>query len=190
MKQIIFLISLSILIFSCTTKSENRNINEIDKKSKENKQKTIPTIKSDEGEIKAILDRNNLIATDFKIFKIFRLKDTIKADLNGDKIVDYAYINAENYRKEIFVLDGKTKIKTKIGSDNLSVNMPDNFDWIDFWGITDDKETFEIIVKDEEIISDTITKLANTSIFVRKEEVGGGVITFKDNKFIWIHQSD
>ena len=68
--------------------------------------------------------------------------------------------------------------------------MPDNFDWIDFWGITDDKETFEIIVKDEEIISDTITKLANTSIFVRKEEVGGGVITFKDNKFIWIHQSD
>jgi hypothetical protein len=147
-------------------------------------------MKSDEAEIKAILERNNSIKNEFKIFRIARLKDTIKADLNGDKIVDFAYITNTDDRKEIFVLDGKTKTKTKIGSDSLSVNMPDNFYWIDFWGITEDKQTFEIIVKDDEIVGDTIIRLVNKSIFVRKEEVGGGLITFKDNKFIWVHQSD
>lgn len=32
--------------------------------------------------------------------------------------------------------------------------------------------------------------LENPSIVVRKEEVGGGLITFKDGRYVWIHQAD
>lgn len=68
--------------------------------------------------------------------------------------------------------------------------MRNDFSWVDFWGTTKDRETYEIVIKDSEIIGDKTTKLDNNSIFVRKEEVGGGVITYKNGKFIWVHQSD
>jgi hypothetical protein len=45
-------------------------------------------------------------------------------------------------------------------------------------------ETYEIIIKETEIIEDRKVKLDNPSIVVRKEEVGGGLITCKDGKYI------
>ncbi|GAA4081867.1 hypothetical protein GCM10022390_020 [Flavobacterium anseonense] len=81
-------------------------------------------------------------------------------------------------------------MKTKIGDDESFDEITNNFNWADYWGVTNDKQTFEILVNESEVIGDTIVKLENKSIFIRKEEVGGGVITFKNGKYIWIHQSD
>jgi hypothetical protein len=50
--------------------------------------------------------------------------------------------------------------------------------------------TYNIIVKDGDLVGSKKVALAYPSIFLRKEEVGGGVITFKNGKYIWLHQAD
>jgi hypothetical protein len=47
-----------------------------------------------------------------------------------------------------------------------------------------------VLIGEGEIIGEQEFVLANPSIYVRKAEVGGGVITFKDGKFRWVHQAD
>lgn len=61
---------------------------------------------------------------------------------------------------------------------------------MDYWGVLQDSSTYEIIITNGEIVGDTLVRLENPSIFVRKKEVGGGLITFKDGKYEWIHQAD
>ncbi|GAB3721552.1 hypothetical protein GCM10028861_21900 [Flavobacterium koreense] len=126
----------------------------------------------------------------FKDFKIYEINDTIKVEFNGDNVKDFLYFLNSGDEKNIIILDGKTKLKTKIGDDQSFDKISKNFNWADYWGVTNDKQTFEVLVNESEVIGDTIIKLENKSIFIRKEEVGGGVITFKNGKYIWIHQSD
>ena len=133
-----------------------------------------------------IPNRDSSMIGEFKIFKIYELSDTIKSDLNGDNILDLALFSDS----KIYIIDGRTKKRLQVGLDKSFGDMSNNFSWVDFWGTTEDKETYEIVVKDSEIVGDKTTKLDNSSIFVRKHEVGGGVITYKDSKFIWVHQSD
>lgn len=192
MNRILIIICTSILI-SCDKKKENEqneNISIIDTVTKKNNQEIVSQKKSENIEFDNVSNRAISLKNEFKSFEINNLKDTIKADLNGDKISDFAFFTNNNNKRELFVLDGKSNKKIKIGQDKSFGTMADDFNWVDFWGTTDDKETFEVVISDSEIVGDTITKLNNKSIFVRKEEAGGGVITFKDNGFIWIHQSD
>lgn len=179
----IFYIIFFILFVSCEKKNEMKktpNIDSTDKKIEETNFKD--TLKS------KVLnsDLNNA----FKDFKIYEINDTIKDDFNGDNLKDYLYFLNSGDEKNIIVLDGKTKLKTKICGDQSFDKISENFNWVDYWGVTNDKQTFEILVNESEVIGDTIVKLENKSIFIRKEEVGGGVITFKNGKYIWIHQSD
>jgi hypothetical protein len=60
---------------------------------------------------------------------------------------------------------------------------------VDYWGLVEDKETFETIIKDDEIAGDRKVKLENPSIALGKDEVGGGLITFMKGKYVWIHQT-
>lgn len=62
--------------------------------------------------------------------------------------------------------------------------------WVEFWGVVNDKWTYNVIVKDGELVGGEEIPLSYSSIFLRKEEVGGGVITCKNGKYIWIHQAD
>lgn len=137
-------------------------------------------------ENEVISKRDSLLVNEFKTFKIYQISDTISTDFNGDKIIDYAYLS----NNKIFVIDGLTMKRLQVGLDQSFGDMKSDFSWVNFWGTTKDRETYEIIIKDSEIVGDKITKLENNSIFVRKDEVGGGVITFKEGKFIWVHQSD
>lgn len=132
---------------------------------------------------------NNPVAEEFKTFRIYKPADTIRADLNGDKVPDQAYFSSTT-NKALFITDGKTGQAIQIGLDKSFENIGAKFNWVDFWGTTDDPETYEVVIQDGEITSDRKIKLENTSLFVRKNEAGGGVITYKNGKFIWVHQAD
>lgn len=189
MYRILIIICLSISI-SCNTKKETETISLPNSTSKENTQKNASQEEPKNIELDSASHRTILLKNEFKSFELNNLKDTIKADLNGDKILDFAFFVNSNTKRELFIIDGKSNKKNKIGQDKSFGKMSDDFSWVDYWGTTTDRETFEILIEDSEIIGDTITKLINKSIFVRKNEVGGGVITHKDNRFIWVHQSD
>ena len=192
MNRIFALIYISTLI-SCNTKNENeqnQNISQKDTLAKKNKSEIVSQKEDDRNEFDTLTNITSSLKNEFKSFEIKNTKDTIKEDLNGDKISDLAFFTNNNDKRQIFILDGKSKRKIKFEKYTSSGEMEDDFSWVDYWGTTKDKETFEILIIDSEIAGDTIKKLENNSIFVRKEEVGGGVITYMNNKYIWIHQSD
>jgi len=126
----------------------------------------------------------------FKQATAFKLSDTIIADFNGDGKVDKAVFKKEKNTSGIIIKHGGTNEEVRLCFGKPFANMTD-FDWVDFWGIVKDKETFEIVIdENSEIVDDRTISLENPSIVVRKEEVGGGIITFKNGKYEWIHQSD
>ena len=126
---------------------------------------------------------------EFKEATIFKLTDTISADFNGDGNADQAIFKKENETSGIIITHGETNQKIKIGFGEPFAHLT-QFNWVDYWGLVNDSESYEIVIEDAEIIGDREVKLDNPSIVVRKEEVGGGLITFKDGKYIWIHQAD
>jgi len=126
----------------------------------------------------------------FNTYKVYSIKDSIRSDFNGDGFQDLAYFKNTGKEKKIFISDGQTKKKVMIGTDASFNEMGSDFSWVDFWGVLDDKETFEIIIKDGDIIDEKKTTLEHTSLFVRKEESGGGVISFLNKNYKWVHQSD
>jgi ribosomal protein S4E len=117
----------------------------------------------------------------FQDYKIYSLADTIKIDFNGDQIIDKAYFNP---KKNIIIRDGKSnkEVKIKNSSDN-------DFSWIEYWAVTNDKKTFEITIVNGEIGDEIETSIEHPSIIVRKEGIGG-VITYKNGEYKWIHQAD
>jgi hypothetical protein len=132
---------------------------------------------------------NQDLSYEFKDATLFKLTDTIIADFNGDGNTDQAIFKKENETSGIIITHGETNQKIKIGFGESFAHLTE-FNWVDYWGLVNDSETYEIVIEDAEIIGDREVKLNNPSIVVRKEEVGGGLITFKDGKYIWVHQAD
>lgn len=117
----------------------------------------------------------------FNDFKIYTLKDTIVTDFNGDEIPEQAYFNANN---NLIIKDGKTHQESKMN--NAS---DDDFGWVEYWATTNDKKTFEIMIVNGELGDQIETTLDHPSIIVRKEGIGG-MISFKNGEYKWIHQAD
>jgi hypothetical protein len=130
------------------------------------------------------------LASTFKNFQLFRLNETITEDLNGDHVIDKATFTSQNGKSGILITDGKTKQEIKIGLGVGFEEIGDDFSWVDYWAVVKDSTTYEVMIRDSEIIGDTIVRLENPSIAVRKEEVGGGLIIFRKGKYEWIHQAD
>ncbi len=185
MKQFLFFTIIGILV-SCNNNFESKE--DISVSHKDTNSIKIFT-RNDTSKKLNISKTDSLFLGEFEDFKTYKLTDSLRADFNGDKISDVAYIT-QNIKKQIFIIDGHNKIKTEIGFDKSFGDMKGNFNWVDFWGITNDHLTYEIKVKDGEVVGESKTILQNPSIFVRKDEVGGGVITFKNGKYIWVHQAD
>jgi hypothetical protein len=125
-----------------------------------------------------------------KDFSRFSLDDAIIVDLNGDRVNDTATFETRNLKAGIVIADGRTSGQTLVGCGHAFEEMGDDFGWVDEWGIVRDSSTYEVLIGEGEIIGEQEFVLANPSIYVRKAEVGGGVITFKDGKFRWVHQAD
>ena len=64
------------------------------------------------------------------------------------------------------------------------------FDWVDYWGLVEDRETSETTFADDgDVLGSKEVKLQNPSIALGADEVGGGLITFLNGKYVWIHQT-
>ena len=123
-------------------------------------------------------------------FKEYKLTDTILADFNGDKNPDKAFINIAANTKQLYILDGRSQQSFLIGRDASFDGVADNLDWVDFWGLTMDSVSSENIMRDGEPIGTRDLKLNNPSIVLMREEVGGGLVSFRKGKYVWIHQAD
>lgn len=125
----------------------------------------------------------------FQKATLYNLTDTINADFNGDGILDKAFYKKEKNTSGIIIKHGKTNEEVKIGFGKRFVDMAD-FDWVDYWGLVEDKETRETTFKDDgDVLGSKNIRLQNPSISLGADEEGGGLLTFIDGKYLWIHQT-
>lgn len=125
----------------------------------------------------------------FEKATLYKLTDTISADFNGDGILDKAIYKKENRTSGIIIKHGQTKEEFRIGFGQPFAHITE-FDWVDYWGLVEDKETSETtFTEDGDVLDSQVVKLQNPSIALGKEEVGGGLIAFRNGKYEWIHQT-
>lgn len=194
MKQIIYILTFLILTGCGQTKTEqNSNI-------------VLDSI-ADQVSDTTILDNNQLVkqtTTDenqteeyrkqslsgFEKATLYKLTDTITADFNGDGFLDKAIYKKENETSGIIIIHGNTNDQVKIGFGKQFSHMTE-FNWVDYWGLVEDKETSETtFTEDGDVLGSKDVKLQNVSIFIGRHEEGGGLITFKNGNYEWIHQAD
>lgn len=173
--KIIYSIFLGILTVSCK------------EKTKENLPKKVTVSEVQKTEDKPVLSEDSnqgysqSLKQYFEDYKIYPLEDTIKVDFNGDQTIDEAFFNS---KKNIIIKNGKS------GKETIVKNASDDdFSWVEYWAVTNDKKTFEITIVNGDIGSEVEIPLEYPSIIVRKEGIGG-VITFKNGEYKWIHQAD
>jgi hypothetical protein len=125
----------------------------------------------------------------FEKATLYALTDTITADFNGDGFLDKAIYKKEKETSGIIIIHGKTNEQVKIGFGKQFVHMTE-FDWVDYWGLVEDKETSETtFTEDGDVLASKTVNLKNPSIALGKDEVGGGLITYLNGKYVWIHQT-
>ncbi|MEM9921965.1 MAG: hypothetical protein AAF990_27925, partial [Bacteroidota bacterium] len=132
--------------------------------------------------------REKALSSEFKNAILFELSDTIKADFNGDGNPDQA-IFTKGPNTGITIQHGKTNEVVRLGFGKPLAHLTD-FDWVDFWGLVQDADSYQMLVEQGKVMGDTMVQLENPSIVVRQEESGGGLITFKEGAYRWIHQAD
>lgn len=99
-------------------------------------------------------------------------------------------LKKENETSGIIIKHGQTNQEFKIGFGKSFAHLTE-FNWVDYWGLVEDKETGETTFTEEgEVLGSREVTLQNVSIFVGKKEVGGGLITFRNGNYKWIHQAD
>ena len=125
----------------------------------------------------------------FEKATLYALTDTITADFNGDGFLDKAIYKKEKETSGIIIIHGKTNEQVKIGFGKQFAHMTE-FDWVDYWGLVEDKETSETtFTEDGDVLDSKTVNLKNPSIALGKDEVGGGLITYLNGKYVWIHQT-
>ena len=194
MKQIFNLLALLIL-FSCSNPKHDGN--RTDKNTLKTRRTEVNKISNEEFK-QAPEDSETLtlsndfqkqeLESEFEMATLYKLEDTITADFNGDGNTDKAFFVRETETSGIVIKHGFVNTEERFGFGKQFAHLKD-FNWVDYWGLTEDSSTYEILFN-EAGIYDTITGLENPSIVVRKEEVGGGLITFINGQYKWIHQSD
>ena len=125
----------------------------------------------------------------YKKATLFKLTETISADFNGDGVIDKAIYVRESGTSGIVITHGKSNEEHRIGFGEQFAHMTE-FDWVNYWGLVMDKRTSEASFnEDGEILGSKYIKLQNLSIALAKDEVGGGLITYLNGKYVWIHQT-
>jgi hypothetical protein len=194
MKQIIYILTLLILTSCGHSNSEQNTVTVSDKNSAivsdsisiDNNTKVQHNSTEDK---QSEDDYRKQSLSGFEKATLYNLTDTIIADFNGDGILDKAIYKKENGTSGIIIKHGQTNEEFKIGFGKLFAHMTE-FDWVNYWGLVEDKETSETTFKkDGDILGSKEVKLQNPSIALGADEVGGGLITFLKGKYVWIHQT-
>lgn len=121
----------------------------------------------------------------------YPLNDTITADFNGDGFLDRAFYKKENETSGIIIRHGQTTEEVRIGfGQDFSIWPEFNCNWLDYWGLVEDRKTTEVTFTEEgDILGSKDVKLQNPSIALGANELGGGLITFLNGTYVWIHQT-
>ncbi|MCG8750566.1 hypothetical protein [Tenacibaculum finnmarkense] len=198
MKNYFFLILTLITISSCKDKgSENSETKVlkiepvIETNVIEEQVELTEKVKTDslKSENKKITDWTHPEFFEFKNYKEYRVTDTISLDLNGNGILERIYFDKKDCPKLIIEEKGKDLISIGCGKEEYK-GFPNAIGWVNLWCVVSDEETFEIIVEDGELVGDKIVNLERPSVYLGKEEAGGGIITYRNGELYWVHQSD
>jgi hypothetical protein len=185
MKIITTILSLAFLLSGC-----RNSVNSSSKKAEVDSANITESESVSDTQIRQ--SKEESIESDFSKTEMLELTEILQDDFNGDGILDKSEFRKENGKSGLLVIDGKSNDTVIIGLGKKFAHM-DNFNWVDHWGILRDRTTYEILFENNEISGDTIVALENPSIILRQDgddESGGGVITYKDGTYKWIHQSD
>ncbi len=120
----------------------------------------------------------------------FNLTDTLFFDFNCDDFAEEAFFRKSESGTKLIIKDGKTSNENIVGSDTSFETIGDNFDWVDTWGATADRTTFEILLKNGAELRRNEIMLNCFSIVLRRKKVDGGIVTFKTGTYKWINQTD
>lgn len=118
----------------------------------------------------------------------YNLSDTLIADFNGDGVLDKAYYKNDGKTSGIIIIHGGLNEEVQIGFGNDLIGIS-NFDWLDSWGVVEDRETEEVIILDDGGLKTVPIQLENPAIAILADEVGGGLITFLNGEYVYIHQT-
>ena len=133
--------------------------------------------------------RRQSLSASFEESTLFNLTDTIKADFNGDGALDNAFFVKDNETSGVVIIHGGLNEEVRIGFGIRFAHL-DEFNWVDYWGLVLDEKTSKSTFSEEgDILDSEDVTLLNPSIVLEKDEVGGGLITFLDGKYVWIHQT-
>ncbi|MFI1770208.1 hypothetical protein [Thalassobellus citreus] len=198
MKNYFFLILTLITLLSCKDKgnvnSETKVLKTesvIETKVIEKQIELTEKVKTEslKSENKKVGDWTHPEFFEFNNYKEYRVTDTISLDLNGNGILERIYFDKKDCPKLIIEEKGQDLISIGCGKEEYN-GFPNAIGWVNLWCVVSDKETFEVIVKDGELVGDKIVNLERPSIYVGKEEAGGGIITYRNGELYWVHQSD
>ena len=201
MRKIIYIITLLVLTSCGESNSKQKNAEIPIRTSTENTEK-IDGMKDNSLELevqKDSIDKENSynpeeyrqfkLKTEYEKAKLYSLTDTIKADLNGDGVMDKAIFIKQNETSGIVIIHGKTNENIRIGFGKTFSHIIE-FDWVDYWGLVEDKHTFETTFDESgDVLGGKEISIQNPSIALGANESGGGLITFMNGKYVWIHQS-
>jgi len=193
MKQTIYILTLLVLIGCGQSKSEETQNAVSDTLTDQISDTTIKesSVFAEQNSTDENLteDYRNQSLSGFEKATLYALTDTITADFNGDGFLDKAIYKKEKETSGIIIIHGKTNEQVKIGFGKQFAHMTE-FDWVDYWGLVEDKETSETtFTEDGDVLDSKTVNLKNPSIALGKDEVGGGLITYLNGKYEWIHQT-
>jgi hypothetical protein len=138
---------------------------------------------------KTAVGADSISLPQYKKVTVYALSDSITADFNGDGSLDKAFYIRENGTSGILIQHGKTNEEIRIGFGNQFAHFTE-FDWVEHWGLVEDKKTNETtFTEDGDVLGSRVVKLENPSIFLDQQGLGGGLITFRNGKYVWIHQT-
>ena len=197
MKNRFHLYLLLLAISSCNSKTTNTEVREEKTESTiesvdQNEQIGHPQIVNGESSQLAINRASNCSHPEyfeFDNYEEYCINDTIKLDLNGNGKIERIYFNNTHCPKIIIEEKDQDLISIGCGKENYE-GFPNALGWVNLWCIVSDKETLEILVEDGELVGERIIELERPSIYIGKEEAGGGIITYRNGNLYWIHQSD
>ncbi len=182
---------LSIIFFGCSESAENIDLVENNSANSLKQEKQILDINEglEEADFDSVTYRKLALEFSYEQGNYYDLKDSIFADFNGDGFEDMAIFIQNDSLSGIVIVHGNNGNKVRIGFDE-SFDLLTNLDWVDYWGLVRDKETFQSVIDENgDIGAGEKIALENPSIAIGADELGGGLITFKNGEYIWIHQT-
>ncbi|WP_139149466.1 hypothetical protein [Ulvibacter litoralis] len=142
--------------------------------------------------LKSLINQQKIASEkfDFKSFKEYKLTDTIEIDLNGNGIIESIYFDHKDCPRILIEEKGQKLISLGCGNKDYE-GFPNAVEWVNLWCVVSDKEVWEVLFKENgDIDKDSILNLERASIYIGKEEAGGGIITYRNGNLYWVHQSD